>query len=885
MEWLRQLFSRRRRFGELSEEIREHLEEKVEELVAGGLSRKEAAEAARREFGNVTLTERDGRAVWRWSWIEDFAADVRYGLRGLRGNPGFTAVAILTLALGIGANASIFTMINGLMIRPLPYPQAERLMQIDRQTKDGPYYGMTLFQFRLYQRQNQSFECLAAYDMLGSGLNLKSGTEPELVQSRRVSSDFFRVLGVPPSMGRDFSPDDDRPGAPRVVILSHKVWKSLLGGDPAAIGRPVRMGGENYLVIGVTPDNFRFSRETEAWIPLRMPEDPNNHASAFQVIGRLRAGATRERAKQDLNAASQRIRKDYPGVIDPSEVGTLVTSYQVRVVGDVRGVLLLLAGAVACVLLIAGSNIASLLLARAVHRRKEIAIRTALGVGRARLIRQLLTESTLLSFAGAAAGLLVSRWCVRLFLALAPDSTPHVPGVVIDSHVLLFTVTLAILTGLIFGAAPAWQLGRLNSAEVLREAGRTTAGAATRRMQGYLVSLQISLATILLLGAGLLLSSFVRLMHVDPGFDPRQVLTLKTSLVGPSFSSSARIDDAARRVVSRLQALPGVQAAAAGTLLPTQASLQVSVELPSLPAANRPAEDAATQWRAISPAYFDVLRIPLLQGRSFSERDAAGAAPVTIVNQAFLREYFSHANGIGQQVLVGRREGPQFADSAREIVGVTADTRETGLEEAPVPAVFIPLAQVPDSFMLFLNDLLPMNWLVRVSGDPLAFSRPVHQEMLGVDPDLVTSNPQSLEQVLSFSLAQQKMQTALLGFFSATALLLGALGLYGVLAYSVAERKQEFGIRAALGASPANVRWMVLRESSRLAIWGSAAGLVVALLLGRLLRDFLFGITPADPGVYASVVFTLTIVVLVASYLPARRATKIDPIVALRNDG
>jgi putative ABC transport system permease protein len=884
MRWMRKIFWRRHLFENLAGEIREHLNEKTDELVAGGMSRRDAEAAARREFGNVTLTERDGRGVWRWSRIEDFLSDARYGLRGLRRNPGFTAVAILTLAVGIGANASIFTMINGLIIRPLPYPEAERLMQIDRQTKDGPYYGMTLFQFRLYQRQNQSFESLAACDMLGSGLNLNNGTQPELIQSRRVSADFFRVLGVPPSMGRDFNADDDRPGAPRVVILSHRVWTNLLGGNPAAIGRSVRMGGENYLVIGITPENFLFSRETEAWIPLRMREDPNNHASAFRVIGRLRTEATRDSARQDLNAAGQRIRKDYPGAIDPSEIGTLVTSYQVRVVGDVRRVLLLLSGAVACVLLIACSNIASLLLARAVHRRKEIAIRTALGIGQARLVRQLLTESTLLSFAGAAAGLLLSQWCIRLFLAVSPDTTPHMPGVVIDSHVLLFTVTLAILTGLLFGAAPAWQLGRLNSAEVLRESGRATTSTSTRRMQGLLVSLQISLATILLLGAGLLLSSFVRLLRVDPGFEPRQVLTLKTSLVGPSFSSSARVDAVTRRVVTRLQALPGVQAAAAGTLLPTQASLQVSVELPSLPAANRPAEDSETQWRAISSAYFEALRIPLLQGRSFSEWDAAGAAPVAVVNQAFCREYFSHRNGIGQQVLVGRREGPQFADRAREIVGIIADTRETGLDEAPAPAVFIPLAQVPDGFMVFLNALLPMNWLVRVSGEPLAFARMVHEEMLGVDPDLVTSNPQSLEQVLSFSLAQQKMQTALLALFSAAALLLGALGLYGVLAYSVAERRQEFGIRAALGASSANVGWMVLRESSKLAIWGLAAGLVVSLLLGGLLKDFLFGITPANPGVYVSVVLTLTVVVFAASYLPARRAMKIDPIVALRND-
>jgi putative ABC transport system permease protein len=884
MTWLTRSFSRQRIYGELSEEIREHLEEKVDELVAGGMSRKEAAAAARREFGNVALTERDGRAVWRWSWSEDFVGDVRYGLRGLRKSPGFALIATLTLALGIGANASIFTLVNGLLLRPLPYPQAQRVVQVDRQMKEGTYYGMSLIQFRVYQRQNRSFEYLAAYDILGSGLNLKAGARPELVQSRRVSANFFRAVGIRPAMGRDFSADDDRPGAPALVIISYRIWKDLLGGNPGTIGQTVRMGGEPYTVIGVLPANFVFSQDTEAWVPLRLAENRADHSSAFNVIGRMRSNVTLQSARQDLDGVLQHIRHDYPGVVEASEVGALVTTFQDRLVGDVRPTLLLLAGAVACVLLIACSNIASLLLARAVGRRKEIAIRAALGISRARLVRQLLTESTLLSVAGGATGLLLSHWCIRLFLAMSPGSIPHLPGALIDWHVLLFTLGLSVATGLVFGSAPAWQLRGLNAAEVLRDSGRATASVSTRRMQGLLVGMEISLATILLLGAGLLLSSFIRLRRVSPGFDPRNVLTLKTSLTGPSFASSARLAAVVRKVVDRLQAVPGVQAAAAGTLLPTEASLQMSLELPALPSAQRPAADSEAQWRAISPAYFEVMRIPLLQGRSFSDVDSAGALPVAMVNQAFLRKYFPQGDGIGQLVMLGRTMGPQFAENARQIVGVVADTRELGLDEPFSPAVFVPLAQVPDSFVVFLNDLMPMNWLIRVNGEPQAFARTIHQEMLAIDPDLVTSNPQSLEQVLSTSLAQQRLQAALLGSFSGAALLLGAIGLYGVLAHSVAERRQEFGIRTALGASPGAVLWLVLRESSKLVLWGLAVGLVASALLGRLLRGFLFGVSAGDPEVYAAVIVTLVTVVFIASYLPARRVMKIDPLVALRSD-
>jgi putative ABC transport system permease protein len=880
--FLRHFFLSRRVEADLDQEVRSHLEMLTEEYIRAGMLPQEAQRAARIELGGIEQVKEQVREERIGNWLHSVISDCRYGVRQLRKNPGFSAVAALTLALGIGANVSIFNLINSVILRPLPYPQADRVVQVDRQTKDGPYYGMSLIQFRLYQRQNRTFQYLAAYDMLGSGLSLNTGADPELIRSRRVSADFFRAVGISPAMGRDFSAEDDRPGAPPVVILSYRIWKDLLGGNPATIGQSVRMGGEDYAVIGVTPSNFTFAREAEAWVPLRTREDPSDRASAFNVIGRLRAAVPYEFAKQDLDAINQRIRQDYPGVIDTDERGTIVTSYQERVVGDVRPVLFLLAAAVACVLLIACSNVASLLLARAVNRRKEIAIRTALGVSRARLLRQLLTESTLLSLVGGITGLLLSHWCIRLFLALSSTGIPRVSRVAIDLHVLLFTFALAVLTGLFFGTAPVLQLGRLNSADVLRESGRTTASVSTRHIQGFLVSSEICLATILLLGAGLLLSSFAKLLKVNPGFDPRHVLTLKTSLAAPSFSSSSRVDAVVRKSVDRLQSLPGVHTVAAATMLPTEPSVQLPFELPSLPAAERPAPDSEVQWRAISPAYFAVMSIPLVQGRPFSEADSPGAAPVAIVNQAFFQKYFSHLDGMGQSILIGGREGPQFADNSRQIVGVVADTREIGLNEPASPTVFIPLAQVPDSLLVFSNRLMPINWLVRVSGEPLAFTQSIHRELLAIDPDLVSSNPQSLTQVLSTSLTQQRMETALVGFFSAAALLLGAIGLYGVLAYSVAERKREIGIRIALGADPRQILRLVIVHGLKLTLFGIFIGVVIGLVLTRFMSSLLFGIAATDPLTFATVVVLLTLVALAACYIPAHRAMRVDPIIALR---
>jgi putative ABC transport system permease protein len=816
--------------------------------------------------------------------IDSFLQDLHFALRLLKKSPAFTIVAVLTLALGIGANASIFTLINGLLLRPLPYPHSERVAEVDMQFKSGPYYGMSLVQWRAYQGHNQTFQYLAAYDMMGSGLNLSAGLSPELVKSRRVTADFFRALGVNPTIGRDFLAADDRPGAAPVVILSSRIWKNLLGADPDVIGKPIRMGGESYIIIGITPSNFAFSGDTEAWVPMRTAADPKDRAGAYKVIGRMLPAVTLDSAQQDLNTLNPQLKQDYPEVVGPDYVGVIVASYQSRVVGEVRPFLLLLAVAVAFVLLIACSNIASLLLARAVNRRKEIAIRAALGVTPVRLFRQLLTESILLSVAGGIAGLLLTHWGIRVFLGLSTTDLRNAPAVAIDFRVLLFALGLSLLAGLIFGTAPALQLGQLNSADVLRESGRATASASTRRIQSLLVGLEISLATILLLGAALLLTSLTRLLRVDPGFDTQHVLTLKTSFVGPSFSTSAKVDNVIGSVVTRLQSLPGVASVAPATMLPTEPSIQLPFELPSLPANEHPPDDDFVQWRAIGSNYFTVMAIPVLQGRPFLSTDSSSSTSVALVNEAFARKYFPHHDPLSQSIVIGRREGPQFADNSRQIVGVVADTHELGLSQPPSPSVFIPLSQVPDKMTAFMNSIMPMNWLIRVNGEPLALSRQIHQEFLAIHPDLITSNPRSLSQVLAASLAQQRTQTALISFFSASALLLGAIGLYGVLAYSVAERRQEIGIRMALGASPANVLLLIILHALRLTTAGIAAGVAVGRLLTHYLASQLFNLSLNDPFTYAAVTVLLLGAALTASAIPARRATLVDPLTSLRHD-
>ena len=807
--------------------------------------------------------------------------DLRYALRVYAKNKSFTLIAVLALSVGIGSNIAVFTYVNALLLRPLPYPESERLVQVGRRLKVGSSYTTSYARFRFVEHNNRTFESVAAYDVVGSALVVTVGDTPQLLQSRHVSADFFRVLRAGPVLGRAFTAEDDRPGATPVAVISHRAWAETFGGDRNVLGRSVRMSGENYQIVGVMPADFEFVPESEAWVPMRKAEDWADRSNAYLVLGRLRPGVTPEASQQEMLTLTGRLKEEQPASVEPEEAGALVTPYRERVVGDMRAPLLILLGVVACVLLIACANVANLLFARAVGRRKEIAIRLALGINRARLIKQLLTESLLLSAVSGVVGLLIAALSTGLLELWASPDLPKVADTSIDFRIALFAVGITALTGVVFGVAPALQLTRINPAITLRESGRATSGRGVRRLQAGLVSSEVAISTVLLLVAGLLLISFQKLRGVELGYEPEGVLTLQTNLSGPGFEATGPETVRVQRALERLKAIPGVTQAATVTRLPTETSLVFSFELLMGDAPAGETEQSAN-WKAVTPEFFEAMRIPVRSGRAFSERDAAGSAQVAVVNDAFVRKYLGGANAVGQRLVIGRQMGEKFADQPREVVGVVGDTRGNVLNEPPQPAVYLPAAQVPDKMTAFLNGLVPLSWVVRVSGGAAAAGNQIRREIAAADPGLVASNPRALPELVGGLTARQKMHTTLVGFFAAVALFLGAVGLHGVMAHSVAERRHEIGVRIALGASPGRVVWLMVRYSLKLLAPGLVVGVLLSLVSRSLLSAFLFGVGAADLSLYLVVIILLSLAALAATVGPALRATKVDPLTVIR---
>ncbi|HET6891924.1 MAG TPA: ABC transporter permease, partial [Pyrinomonadaceae bacterium] len=702
--------------------------------------------------------------------MEKFLQDLRFALRVYAKHKSFTMIAVLALSIGIGSNIAVFTMMNALLFRSLPYPDAERLVQVGRRLNQGPVYTMSYARFRFLEQNNRAFESVAAYDVVGSSLSITLGETPELLQSSRVSADFFRVLGVNPILGRGFTPDDDKPGRAPVAVISYSAWSKLFGTDQSVLGRSVRMSGEGYTIIGVMPADFKFGTDTEAWVPLRKTEDWTDRSNPHLIIGRLRSGITIETAYQDLATVFQRLKEEQPAAIGQTEVGALVTPYRDRVIGNTRGPLLMLAGVVACVLLIACANVANLLFARAIRRRQEMAVRIALGINRSRMIRQLLTESFLLSAFSGVVGLLFAIFALGVLELWLPVKLPKFAELNIDFRVMLFSFAAIILTSIVFGLAPALQLAKMEPAQTLRELGGATSGRGIRRLQAGLVSLEIALSTALLLTAGLLLISFQRLRNVDLGYEAEGVLIIQTSLAAPEFATTESAMVRVRRVIERLKTIPNVKHVATVTRLPTEPSLVLSFEL--WPDGSQH-QQLAANWRAVTPEFFEALRIPLHAGRAFSDRDTSGSPPVAVVNKMFINRFLNGVNPIGQRIVIGRDMGDSFSDNPREIIGVVEDTLGNALNEAASPAIFIPAVQVPDRTTAFLNQIVPLNWVVQVTAEPSAISGRIRREVSAADSSLVASNPRPLMEMLSALTAQQKMQATLMTFFAGVALFLG----------------------------------------------------------------------------------------------------------------
>jgi putative ABC transport system permease protein len=802
--------------------------------------------------------------------MQNLMQDLRYGTRMLLKRPGFTLIAVITLALGIGANTAIFTVVNAVLLRPLAYPEPERIMRLAPDWPNASFRSASEPKFIFWRERSQSFDSIAATIGIGSGVNLSGGSEPEFASGVRVSADFFRVLGVNPYIGRGFTKEEDSPSGERVVIMSYGLWQRRFGADPAIAGKSVSINGDSYTVVGVAPEDFRYGGGL--FLPMRVNPVSANEGHNYTVLARLKTGVTREQAQADMKSVFEQFKGAYPKYLWPYEVGIRVEPYLNSLTSEARPMLLILFGAVSFVLLIACANVANLQLTQATARQKEMALRQALGASRWTLARQLLTEGVLLALLGGGMGLLLAVWGVEALTALLPPGLlPREIG--FDWRVLAFTLSAAMITGLIFALAPALQAARVDVNHALKEGGgKGGSGGERGRLRSALVVVEIALALTLLAGAGLLIRTFANLRQVDPGFDPGNVLTFEVAPNGKLYETTGQNADYFRRALERLSSLPGVESAAVTSNLPLAAFLNLSVGV-----AGKPDSMASTEFRMITPDYFKVMKMQVRRGRAFTEADSAGAPPAIIVNESYARRTFPNADPIGNSLTV---EGTRVY----QIVGVVNDVKQFSLGDPAPRTVFIPVSQVDDRVMRAARQFVTMKFAIRASGDPLALGAVVKQEMLKVDPSLPLTNIRSLEQIVGRSLAQQRFNSTLLSLFAAIGLLLAAIGVYGVMSYVVTQRTHEIGVRVALGARAIDVMKLIVGKGIALALAGVALGLGASFALTRLMKDFLFGVEPSDPLTFGGIALLLILVALVACWIPARRATKVDPMVALRGE-
>ena len=891
MKWIRQLFSRRRLYGELSDEIREHLEEKIEELVAGGMSRKEAAAAARREFGNVGLVEEDSREVWRWPSIENLVADVRHGLRILRKNPGFTAVAVLTLALGIGANTAIFGVVNAVLLRQLPFKQPSRLMMLfEGIPKLGfPKMGFSAPDFAVFARAQKSFESVGVYQ--NKYFNISGDREPERLMAARISSSVFPMLGAEPMLGRTFTIGEDAPGQ-NVVILSYGLWQRRFGADPGIIGRNLELNRQPYTIIGVMAKAFNFplrgpqgSEPAELWVPMAFTATElegwgTNYMNG--VLARLRPGLAFEQASAEAESLSRSIGSNYPPELTKAfqgaELKVSMNSYHEEVVKSVRTLLLILMAAVVLVLLIACANVATLLVSRAASRQKEVALRTTLGATRLRLLRQMLTESLLLALIGGSLGLAFAFWVKTLLLSLVPESVPLPRDIPIGGSVIVFVLAASFLTTVLFGLVPAFQVSAMALHGPLQEGGRSgTPGRLRHRLQGVFVTVEFALALVLLIGSGLLIRSFAKLLETDPGFRPDHVLTLKIPIPSERYTHAPKVRQFYEQLLDRAGNIPGVRAVGLTSDLPLNGCGTIAIQIEGRRNAGGETPQAICQtWQVGN--YFQTLGIPLLKGRAFTPEDRIDAQPVAIVSETAGRQFWPGQDPIGKRIRWG------VYTPWQTIVGIVGDVNDEPLGQPVQLHVYRPYLQMADLFFedSRFGEVRSMNLAVRSQTDPASLTSAVIGQIHSLDPDLAVEHVRTMAQVISSSVAGPRFNTFLLGVFAGVALFLAAIGIYGVMAYAITQQTHEIGIRLALGAQPRNVLQLVLRRGVRLAGVGATFGVAAALALTRLMAGLLYDVSATDPVTFSCVVILLLAIALLACYVPARRAMRVDPLVALR---
>jgi macrolide transport system ATP-binding/permease protein len=879
MEWfniirarLRALFRRERVLRDIEEEVRVHVEMETETNIKRGMPPDEARAAARKSFGNLGRSTERGYEIRGGGWLETFWQDLRYGARMLFKQPGFTAVVVLTIGLGIGANITIFSVVNAVLLRPLPYPDSDRLIilwsAVPKQniSERASAYA----NFSEWRAQNTSFEDLAVFDP--TVVTLTGAAEPEGVMSVRASANFFPLLGMAPMLGRAFTADEEQQKM-RVVVLSHGLWQRRFGAAPDILGRTLEIDGVSSQVIGVMPESFLPGRENRIWEPHTLFPDweaqkVQRGTGSWQVVGRLKAGVSLEQAQTEMSTIAQRLEQAYPGA--NKGLGVNLVPFQLQFTGsNVRLALWMLFGAVVFVLLISCTNVANLMLARGIAREREIAIRIALGAGRMRLVRQLLTESGLLALLAGAAGLLIASLGIQAILSFSPPNIRNLDSVAIDARVLVFTTVVSLLTGLLFGLAPALKISQTQPREALKEDRSVSGGISGRFLRSLLVIAEFSLTVLLLAGAGLLLRSFSKLQAVDPGFDPARVLTIQLTPERNGTADQWRVFY--QQLSERVAALPGVENVGLTTEIFISGNPDGLITIEG--ASAEAAATARIPFRrdVISGGFFQSLRVPLRAGRFFNGGDNQGAVPVAIINETMARQFWPGEEAVGKRFKLGQA---QSTNPWLTVVGVVGDMRRQGLERQPIAQIFRPYLQSSERRLILL---------IRTTGEPTQLASVVRNEIRAIDKTVLVNGISTFESLLARNVAQRRFQTWLLTLFSVLALLLAAVGIYGVVSYAVMQSTRELGIRVALGAQARDVLKLVVGQGMLLAVLGVGIGLLAAFALTRVLAGLLFDVTATDPMTFIAAPLVLLAVALLACFVPARRATKVDPMVALRH--
>ena len=816
--------------------------------------------------------------------IETIFKDLKHSFRMFAQTPAFTLAAVAALTLGIGVNTAIFSVVNAVMLTPLNFPDPDRVVMLMNVSPQGSGPAASPAKFMHWRAQSDVLQDVSAFT--AGVMNYTGGEFPEQLQSGRVSADFFKLIGARVAAGRTFSADEDLPNAPKVVVLSKTLWQSRFAGDPNVSGRSIALNGEPYTIVGVLDDfDFtEFGASPQVWTPWQF--DPNTREAGhyFRVAGRLKPGVTVEQANARLGASAATFREKFPTFGQNASFG--VARFTEVLVRGVRTSLFVLAGAVSLVLLIACANVANLLLARATGRRREIAIRAAVGGSRGRIVRQLLTESILLSLAGGVLGLLFGWVGIRALLSVNTAGLPRVGEdgslVSMDWRVVAFTLGLSLLTGIVFGLIPALQSSKADLTTTLKESsGRSGSGFRQNKVRSILVIVEVALALVLLIGSALLIRTALALSRVDPGFDVRNVVTMRTSMTGPQFAKAEAVETVIRNGVERVRAIPGVVHASATCCVPLQNGYGLSFNVVGRPPGDGPFHGGAG-WYTVSSGYFEVFNIPVKRGRTFEDRDDGRGAPVVIINEAMARQFWPQGNPLDDRIVIGRGGMKEFAtEPERQIIGIVGDTRDGGLNSDPQPLMFIPQAQVPDAANALNVALSPMVWVVRTAGQPQSLAQAI-RDQIRQSTGLPVTDVETMQNIAWSSTSQERFNMWLMSVFGCSAFLLAAIGIYGLMAYSVEQRTQEIGIRLALGAQSSQVKYMVIRQGMLLAIIGVVIGVSAALGLGRFISTLLFGVTATDPLVFVGVPVLLTVVALAAVWLPARRASAVDPIIALR---